>query len=56
MSSRIGGVQVSSNCPLRTAQMNAARKHAAITTLKGIKNKMALILFGAPIRFVSTFG
>src|SRR5262245_20820619 len=45
MSKRMGGVQVSSNWPLRTAQMNAARNDAAIRTLNGIKNKMALILW-----------
>ena len=43
MSGRRDGVQVSSYCPVRTAQMNPRRKTAAITMLNGMRRKMTIM-------------
>jgi hypothetical protein len=40
---RIAGVQVSSYCPERTAQMNANKKHNAMTMLRGMSRKMTIM-------------
>lgn len=49
------GVSVSSYWPERTAQINAPRKHAAMTMLSGMSRKMTLI-FAKRLRYEAVGG
>ncbi len=42
VNTRIEGVQVSSYCPVRTAQMNAPKNAAAMTMLSGMSKSMMI--------------